>query len=324
MATAADYLPGDAAVLFCESQRVAERARNYLWQLTEDTKILLETRSFPVMPPYLPAPSESLQPFWKIGPLYTWTPLPPLPIPRRPARCFRSRQAAARVRHQSETAAADLAQYQSAGFSAVVLVASEQRALNLQALLREQKIRSAVDFQLHDLPAPGKTVIAVGRLSAGLEYPGALLAVLSEGQEGAVKKHRRAAESGRQKLLSYADLSPGDLIVHEHHGIGRFAGMVTMQVDGVDKDYVKLSYAGADVLYLPATQLDLISKYIGSGEDSETRKLSKLGGTEWEKTKTKAKKAAKELAEGLIRLYAERQKLPGHAFSPTLCLAERV
>ncbi|MFR4562657.1 MAG: CarD family transcriptional regulator, partial [Flavonifractor plautii] len=93
--------------------------------------------------------------------------------------------------------------------------------------------------------------------------------------------------------------------------------MTKMTVDGVQKDYVKIAYAGADVLYVPATQLDLVSKYIGSGEDAqETRKLSRLGGTDWEKAKTRAKKAVKDLAKGLIQLYAERQRQPGFAFSP--------
>ena len=120
-----------------------------------------------------------------------------------------------------------------------------------------------------------------------------------------------------QKLKSYADLSPGDLVVHEHHGVGRYVGMVKMPADGIEKDYVKIAYAGSDVLYVPATQLDLISKYIGGGEDAqETRKLSKLGCTDWERAKKKAKKAVEDLAKGLIQLYAQRQRQPGFAFSP--------
>ncbi len=93
--------------------------------------------------------------------------------------------------------------------------------------------------------------------------------------------------------------------------------MVKMPADGIEKDYVKIAYAGSDVLYVPATQLDLISKYIGGGEDAqETRKLSKLGGTDWERAKKKAKKAVEDLAKGLIQLYAQRQRQPGFAFSP--------
>ncbi len=198
-----------------------------------------------------------------------------------------------------------------------MLVSSEQRALNLQALLREQKMTTAVDFQLHELPGYGKAVIAVGGLTAGMEYPVGRFAVLTEGQSLLGKKRRSKPVTNRQKLGSYADLSPGDLVVHEHHGVGRFLEMTKMTVDGVQKDYVKIAYAGADVLYVPATQLDLVSKYIGSGEDAqETRKLSRLGGTDWEKAKTRAKKAVKDLAKGLIQLYAERQRQPGFAFSP--------
>ena len=99
--------------------------------------------------------------------------------------------------------------------------------------------------------------------------------------------------------------------------MGRYVGMVKMPADGIEKDYVKIAYAGSDVLYVPATQLDLISKYIGGGEDAqETKKLSKLGGTDWERAKTRAKKAVQDLAKGLIELYAQRQRQPGYAFSP--------
>ena len=157
----------------------------------------------------------------------------------------------------------------------------------------------------------------MGGLTAGMEYPVGRFAVLTEGQSLLGKKRRSKPVTNRQKLGSYADLSPGDLVVHEHHGVGRFLEMTKMTVDGVQKDYVKIAYAGADVLYVPATQLDLVSKYIGSGEDAqETRKLSRLGGTDWEKAKTRAKKAVKDLAKGLIQLYAERQRQPGFAFSP--------
>ena len=116
------------------------------------------------------------------------------------------------------------------------------------------------------------------------------------------------------KLSSFTDLSPGDLIVHEYHGIGRYVGMEQIRVDGIVKDYVKIAYQGTDTLYVPATQLDLISKYIGGGEDTVVR-LNKLGGDQWQKTKARAKSAAKDLAAGLIQLYAERRRRMGYAFA---------
>ena len=165
--------------------------------------------------------------------------------------------------------------------------------------------------------------MSLGALSAGCEFPQLHLVILTEGQltaplSGRKRPARPRQDGSRQKLQSYADLSPGDLVVHVHHGIGRFAGIERMRVEGVEKDYVKINYAGNDCLYVPATQLDLVSKYIGGGEDEEggRTKLNKLGGTEWARAKTRAKAAAKDLAKGLIALYAERQRRPGFAFSP--------
>ncbi len=317
MATAADYIPEDAIVLFSESPRVAERAKNYLWQLNEDIKALIENELLDGNDAVYARSFEELMAVledWPICFLDTFT------TSKYPARPRTMLDLLAKqlpsFGTNLETAVDDLSQYESSNMGVIVLVGSEQRALNLQALLREHKQKTAVDFQLHELPAPGKTVIAVGGLSAGVEYTGAKTVILTEGQATPVKKSRKKDPSNRQKLQSYADLSPGDLVVHEHHGIGRFVSMVKMPVDGVEKDYVKIAYAGADTLYVPATQLDLVSKYIGSGEGETERKLSKLGGTDWEKAKTRAKRAVADLAKGLIQLYAERQRQPGFSFSP--------
>ena len=104
-------------------------------------------------------------------------------------------------------------------------------------------------------------------------------------------------------------------MVHDLHGIGRFAGIEKIKTDGIEKDYIKIMYLGTDALYVPVTQLDMVSRYIGAGEDSGI-KLSKLGGGEWQKAKLRAKGAARELAEELIKLYAERQKIEREAFPP--------
>lgn len=296
LSTAADYLPEDAVVFFSESGRVAERARTYLWQIVEDGKVLMEngtvagelatfTRTFEEL-------CDALDP-WPIAYLDAFS---TSQYPRRPRTLISllSKQLPS-YGASLETAVSDLAHYVGEGFSTTVLVSSEQRALNLQTLLRDQNLKTAVDFQLHDLPPAGKAVIAVGGLSAGMEYPGVKYAILTEGQAVAVKKKKEKSVTNRQKLGSYADLSPGDLVVHEHHGVGRFLDMIKMPVDGVEKDYVKIAYAGADVLYVPATQLDMVSKYIGGGEDAqETKKLSRLGGTDWEKAKSRARKAVQD------------------------------
>ncbi len=122
-------------------------------------------------------------------------------------------------------------------------------------------------FHLEQLPKPGEAILTVGNLSGGMEYPDFKLVVLTEGQvtSSSRKEKKTRSSKNKQALNSYADLSPGDLVVHVHHGIGRFVEMEKLSLDGVEKDYVKLAYAGSDCLYIPATQLDLISKYIGGG-----------------------------------------------------------
>ena len=218
-----------------------------------------------------------------------------------------------------DTVCEDLTAYQKQQFRSWVFCGNRRRGEILQQVLHEHGLTAVLDFPATRLPDKGEILLTEGALPAGIEYPALELAILTEGQltaqsgrKRAVRKDRR---SNRQKLNSFTDLSPGDLVVHEHHGIGRYMGMEPMKVDGVVKDYVKIAYHGTDVLYVPATQLDLVSKYIGGGEDQAVR-LNRLGGDAWEKTKARAKAAAKDLADGLIKLYAERKRCPGYAFSP--------
>ena len=319
IATMADYLPTDACLIFSECPRVADRAKTYQWQLEEDIKLLMEQgeldgscAELALTFPHLCKHLEDwaciyLDSFAASG--YPTAPKALLSLTAKQLSSFGG---------SLETAVQDLAHYQNTGFASLVLVSGEQRALDLQSLLREQNIKAAVEFKLTSFPRPGAITITVGGLSSGLEYPSLHLAVLTEGNRKTVRRRRPAKDTTKhQKLKSYADLTPGDLVVHEHHGVGRFVGMVKMPIDGVQQDYVKIAYAGTDVLYVPATQLDLVSKYIGGGEDAaQTKKLNRLGGTEWEKAKSKAKKAVQDLAKGLIQLYAQRQRQPGYAFSP--------
>ena len=318
MATAVDYFPPDAAVLLSESPRFMERCKNYLWQLNEDVTALSESGLFLPELGRLCRTGEELTTVldnWPVAYLDAFT---SAQYPQRPRSLLTvTAKQLPSYGVSLETAVSDLSHYIASGFAVVILAGAEQRCLNLQSLLREQKLRSAVDFQLHALPKPGQAVICCGGLSAGMEFPNSKFAILTEGQAAPAKKKRLKAPTNREKLNSYADLSPGDLVVHRQYGIGRYQGMVKMPVDGVDKDYVKIAYAGADALYVPATQLDMVSKYIGGGEDAnETKKLSRLGGGDWERQKSRAKKAVQDLAKGLIQLYAQRQRQPGFAFSP--------
>ena len=217
-----------------------------------------------------------------------------------------------------DTAATDLAHYQKMEFSSLVLCGTRRRAELLQEQLRDRGISAFLCIPLTTLPKPGQILLAEGTLPFGMEYPNAKLAILTEGQliaKTAPRKKAKKNATNRQKLNSFTDLTPGDLVVHENYGIGRFVAMEQIKVDGAVKDYVKLAYQGSDTLFVPATQLDLVSKYIGSGGEDATVKLNKIGSDAWQKTKTKARKAAQDMAGELIQLYAARKRQEGYPFS---------
>ena len=217
-----------------------------------------------------------------------------------------------------ETAAGDLAHYQRLDFSCLVLCGTRRRAELLQEMLREKNLSAFLCIPLDTMPGPGQILLAEGTLPFGMEYPTAKLAVLTEGQllaRTAPKKKVKKSATNRQKLNSFTDLTPGDLVVHENYGIGRFVAMEQIRVDGAVKDYIKIAYQGSDTLFVPATQLDLVSKYIGNGGEDANVRLNKIGTDAWQKTKAKARKAAKDMAGELIKLYAARKRQEGFAFA---------
>ncbi len=218
-----------------------------------------------------------------------------------------------------DTAASDLAHYQKQEFRCLVLCGSRRRAEMLQEMLGAKNLSAFLCIPLVRLPEEGQILLAEGTLPYGMEYPTAKLAVLTEGQlmskTAPKKKAAKKGATNRQKLNSFTDLSPGDLVVHENYGIGRFVAMEQIKVDGAVKDYVKIAYQGSDTLFVPATQLDMVSKYIGGGGEDANIKLNKIGTDAWQKTKTKARKAAKDMAAELIKLYAARKRQEGFAFA---------
>ena len=313
------YLPPESVVFLCESGRVEDRVKSALLQHKQDTEALLEAGLLAGDWAKLMLSAEELYGALEEFPVIMENSLPTSRYPLRPRGLLSvNAKQLSSYGGSLETAVGDMAHYRASGSAVLVLCGSETRAGNLQRLLEERDIPAALDLQNTAMPAPGEVRVALGALSAGSEWPQLKLAVLTEGQLTAAphKRQKLKNSSNRQKLQSYTDLSPGDLVVHVHHGVGRFVGIQKMPVDGVEKDYIKIDYAGGDCLYVPVTQLDQVSKYIGGGEDQERTKLNKLGGTEWAKQKTKAKKAARDLAKGLIALYAQRQRQPGFAFSP--------
>ena len=315
-----DYLPADAVVFLCESGRVDERVKGTLLQLQQDTEVLMEAGLLAGECAAVALSDAELYARLEDFPVIMADSLPTSRHPLKPKGLLAvTAKQLSSYGGSLETAVADMAHYRESGSAVLVLCGGEARAKNLHRLLEEKGIPSVLDPEGRDVPAAGEVRISVGALSAGSEYPSLRLAILTEGQLAALprKKQKLKKDTNRQKLQSYTDLSPGDLVVHVHHGIGRFTGIQKMPVDGVEKDYIRIEYAGSDCLYVPVTQLDLVSKYIGGGEEAQERtRLNKLGGTEWVKQKSRAKAAVKDLAKGLIALYAQRARQPGFAFSP--------
>ena len=318
-ATGFDYIPAEALVFVDQPTRCGEMAREYKKQLSEDLRALQREGLCPFDAESFCFPPEEIWKALEAWPVYAgdaftlgrggFAPRTLLSIPAKQLPSYAG---------NAQAAAEDVKVFLKQNYRVVVLAGDERRAGVLQSFLKEQGLRSLLRPELEKLPTEGECVIGVGSVSAGMEYPGLKLAILTDAQLLRKSRKKTAAKklpAGRTKIESYADLSVGDYVVHETHGIGKFAGIVKMQVDGFEKDYVKISYAGTDILYVPATQLDMVSKYTGGGEERPVR-LSKMGGTEWAKTRSRAKGAAKDMARKLIALYAERQRLPGYAFSP--------
>ena len=319
MASGADYIPEDAIVLFDQPNRCAERAREYQKQLSADVQEMNRRGLVAMSPDSFQLSFEELLRRLEELPVYMAdaftvgrNPLPPKTLLSVQARQLPSYAGSA------QTAADDVALYLKQDYRVAVLAADERRAKVLQEFFGNNGLKALIREKPDKLPREGECCIYIGSISAGIDYPGIRLAILTDAQlirRRGKKEHRRALPKGQTRVESCADLSVGDIVVHENHGIGRFAGIVKMNVDGLEKDYIKINYAGTDSLYVPATQLDMVSKYTGAGEEQAV-KLSKLGGTEWARTRSRAKSAAKDMAKKLIALYAERQRLPGHAFSP--------
>jgi len=209
----------------------------------------------------------------------------------------------------------DLKAWREKKYRIVILSGTKNRGEKLAASLNDMGMGAIYSSDIDNSIQSGSIVITHGSLNKGFEYPLIHLVVISDkeifGQDkkvGKAKKHKSP-----NRIKAFTDLSIGDYVVHQSHGIGEYVGIEKLVVEGVTKDYLKIRYQGNDYLYVPTNQLDLIQKYIGS--EGKAPRLNKLGGSDWNRVKSKVKKSVQDLAKGLIELYAARQALKGHAFS---------
>ena len=212
---------------------------------------------------------------------------------------------------------ADIVTYQKNKKKVVLLAGNEISAKKLYDILKENQINYKYEREAENVK-PGEIIVTIGGFSSGFENYDLNLIVISlqNNFEEPVKRKKKLSSTFKDsEKIVFADLKPGDIVVHQTHGIGQFIGVNTITADGVTKDYIKIKYRNDDILYVPTNSLDSVRKYIGGGDNSSPR-LNKLGGKEWSATTSKVKKNLEAVAKDLIELYAKRQKIKGFSFSP--------
>lgn len=211
----------------------------------------------------------------------------------------------------------DLHQYKKQGYKIALLSGSRTRAERLAKDLQEEGLAAFYGQDYDREICPGEIMVVYGHAKKGFEYPLIKFAVMTEsdifGQEQKKKKKKKNYSGSR--IQDFAELSIGDFVVHEKHGLGIYRGIEKVEVDRIVKDYIKIEYRGGSNLYIPATQLDCLQKYSGA-DASKAPKLNKLGTQEWNKTKSKVRGAVKNIAKELVELYAVRQEKEGYVCGP--------
>lgn len=307
-----DYLKPDSPVLFCEFHSCCEKAKAIQSQFNEDVKILLEEGELcrgldgyiaefeSISETAVKFPCVLMDTFLRTNDIRCkklWT-----------MTAYQTAPWGGEIRQLSE----DLRSFIDRNYSVIVLAGSEKTLPIIAEDLRNDGIPCDIMTEETTL-TKGRVLITTGCLSSGYDYPDIKTALITQAKAMSSKRKLKKKKKG-EEIKSLADIAPGDLVVHALHGIGRFEGIRKLELEGITKDYITIKYAGTDVLYVPITQMDLISRYIGPRDDTGV-KLNKLSSNEWQKTRSRVKKAVKDMADELIALYAKRSKTKGFAFS---------
>ena len=303
-----DLLGDDALVVLVEPRRVRDRASELLDEESALADALADTWGLEAGgdAPRLHAPFERLLTGTSAG-VVSLVPTADGPdVPQVESRGWEpimgdGSRMAGQVRSLSES-----------GYSVVLCAASVGGAERLSGLLAEEGLVVPVAGPSDDLAVPGARIV-VGSVDRGFVLPGCRVAVLAESDvTGRMRPHRQARTRARPVDGFFDDLAPGNYVVHRQHGVALYGGMVTRTMGGATRDYLLLEYRGGDRLYLPTDQIDLLTPYAGG----DSPKVSRLGGSEWQKARSKARAAVHEIAEELVALYRRRLEVPGHAFGP--------
>ncbi|MCC3376986.1 transcription-repair coupling factor [Cohnella sp. REN36] len=299
--TLLDYIPRDTVLLMDEPNRLGETARQLERDETEwTTHLLQQGKSLPGFVLAVPA-EQALYPkaFQTVYMSLFVRQIPhtqPQNIVNFVCRAMQN------FHGQMNVLKAEMERWRKGGAHIVMLAGNAERAERMRRVLDDYHIETPE--------------IELGNLQSGFELPSIKLVVITEG-EMFTQKQRKARRVDRrmdnaERIKSYTELKVGDYVVHQNHGIGKYLGIGTLEVGGIHKDYLHIIYAGGDRLSVPVEQFDLIQKYVGSEEKDP--KVNKLGGADWTRVKSKVRSSVKDIADDLIKLYAERQATSGHGF----------
>lgn len=211
---------------------------------------------------------------------------------------------------------AQIREWRRQKYAVIIMTSSKERGERLKDGLWDNKIEAVISPEIRVAPEQGQVVITFGQPSSGFELPEARLVLVSDKEifgRSKLRQPRKQYDQGL-RITDFSEIKPGDYVVHVQHGIGKYLGVINLDVQGIRKDYLHIQYFGQDKLYVPTDSVHLISKYIGA--EGHKPKLHKLGSSDWAKSKTKVRESVREMAKELINLYAARETVKGFAFSP--------
>ena len=314
-----DYFPKGCVSILCDANLISKRAKEAQAVENELAKTLIDNCLIPSKYANFSAPVSKIDLFVKnsypihidqfvmtrldaVGGIYSF-----------------NAKGSHSANHSLSAVMEELQYFYDNKYSVALVCQTDQEAKNAVAVLNDEGI--SAHFMLDGKLISGSVAVTCDYFPEGFELPSARLAlvVLSSKRSLDKKRLKKSAsrnKSASQKILSYQDLNVGDYVVHEKYGIGKYLGIQNLCTMGAHRDYITIQYSGSDKLYLPVEQLDMVSRYIGASSSTGEVRLSKMGGAEWKRAKSKAKASAKDMAKELIQLYARRTKMNGYAFLP--------
>lgn len=300
-----DYLKDDGIVLMDDYDRILEKLDYSQQETQEDFNNILERGEAIPLDYELRIEKENFSTFYSNKLTFLFTPFQKViqGIENLTGSIALSSRQTTTYHGKMDLLEEEIARYSKKGFEIQIACSTADRVQNIRHFLDRNSFES-------------KVKVVQGVLSAGMEFPDDRFVVISDADIFTQAKHRRtrASNSDSLPIKAFSDIGAGDYVVHENHGIGKFIGIEQLCVQESKKDYLKIKYAGEDMLYIPVEQMDLIQKYVGA--EGAAPKINKLSGGEWKKTKIKVKAAIEDMAEELLALSAARSMEKGFSFSP--------